>query len=386
MLFEEKSRPYTGPKTYGETDFDFLDRSGRKEAENVRQFLNHWIERFPLEEQKELISRIQSRDSKAYESATFEMILYAILTNLGGSIEIHPDLDNGTEKHPDFLVSFGDGKQFYVEAVLASEHSETELAAERRKNVVLDSINRLESPNFFLGINAEGNPETPPSGKALRGELSAWLASLDPDTVAAVVEAHGVDSIPKMEWCHDGWEIEFQAIPIEPEKRANGQRVIGMLSGGVRFINGWEPIRDALRSKGNRYGELSKPLVVAVNVEVFSLDKIDEMQALFGQEEYVFRRESSEAQPTMRRAANGVWSGPQGAQYTRISGAWLFGGITPWSIATRKNTVYFNPWAKLAVPEEMRRLNHASTNGTKMDWVDGDPLTEILGLESTWPE
>lgn len=386
MLFEEKSRTYTGPKTYGERDFDFLDRSGRKEAENVRQFLNYWIERFPEEEQKELISRIQSRDSKAYESATFEIILYAILTNLGGSIEIHPDLENGSEKHPDFLVSFGDGDQFYVEAVLASEHSETELAAEKRKNVVLDSINRLESPNFFLGINAEGNPETPPSGKALRRELSAWLATLDPDAVAEAVEAHGFGSIPKMEWRHDGWEIEFEAIPIMPGKRGNGQRVIGMLSGGARFINGWEPIRDALRSKGNRYGELSKPLVVAVNVEAFSLDKIDEMQALFGQEEYVFRRESPEAQPTMRRAPNGVWNGPQGPQYTRISGAWLFGGITPWNIATRKNTVYFNPWAKLAVPEEMRRLNHASTNGTKMEWIDGDPLAEILGLESTWPE
>lgn len=312
MLFKEKSRTYSGPKTYGERDFDFLDRSGRTEAENVRAFLNSWIERFPEEEQKELVSRIQSRDSKAFESATFEIILYAILTTLGCSIEVHPNLDNGSERHPDFLVSFGEGEQFYVEAVLASEHSDAELAAERRKNVVLDSIERLESPNFFLGINAEGNPETPPSGKALRRVLSTWLATLDPDEVANALDEDGVDGVPKMQWHHDGWEIEFEAIPIKPEKRGNGQRIIGMLSGEGRFINGWEPIRDALSSKGNRYGELSKPLIVAVNVEAFSLDKIDEMQALFGQEEYVFSRESREAQPAMRRAANGLWNGPHG--------------------------------------------------------------------------
>lgn len=386
VLFDEKLRTHSGPKTYGERDLDFLERSGRKEADKVREFLNYWIGRFPEEEQRELISRMQSRDSKAFESATFEIILYAILTNLGATIKIHPDLDNGSEKHPDFLVSFGAGEEFYVEAVLASEHSDAELAAERRKNVVLDSIERLESPNFFLGINADGNPDTPPSGKALRRELSAWLATLDPDEVTNTVDKHGVEAFPKMPWHHDGWKIEFEAIPIKPEKRGNGQRVIGMLSGSARFINKWQPIRDALRSKGNRYGALSKPLIVAVNVETFSLDKIDEMQALYGQEEYVFSRESPEHQPTMRRAANGLWNGPHGPQYTRISGAWLFGGINLWNIVSRKNTVYFNPWAQIAAPDELRKLNHASANEEKMEWVDGVSLAELLGLESSWPE
>ncbi|MBD3668722.1 MAG: hypothetical protein HUJ16_12205 [Kangiella sp.] len=386
MLFEEKSRTYSGPKTYGEGDFDFLDRSGRKEAGNVRGVLNYWLGQFPEEEQRELISRIQSRDPKAYESATFEIVLYAILTNLGASIEIHPYLDNGSDKHPDFLVSFSEEEEFYVEAVLASEHSDAELAAERRKNVVLDSIERLESPNFFLGINAEGNPETPPSGKALRRELSKWLATLDPDDVTNTVDEYGFEAVPKLQWCHEGWEIEFEAIPIKPEKRGNGQCVIGMLSGGARFVNEWEPIRDALRSKGNRYGELSKPFLIAVNVDAFSLDKIDEMQALYGQEEYVFSRESREAQPAMRRAANGLWNGPHGPQYTRISGAWLFGGISPWNIVSRKNTVYLNPWAQLAAPDELRRLNHASASEGKMEWTDGIPLAELLKLDSSWPE
>lgn len=386
MLFEKKSRTYIGPKSYGEGDFEFLDRSGRREAENVRKFLSSWLGKFPEGEQSELISRIQSRDPKAYESATFEIILYAILTNLGASIEIHPELDNGSDKHPDFLVSFSKGEEFYVEAVLASEHSGAELAAERRKNVVLDSIERLESPNFFLGINAEGNPETPPSGKALRREISNWLAKLDPDDVTNAVDEHGFEAVPKLQWCHDGWEIEFEAIPKNPEKRGSVERVIGVLSGEARFINGWEPIRDALRSKGNRYGELTKPLVIAVNVDAFSLDRIDEMQALFGEEEYVFSRDNPDTQPAMQRAANGLWNGPQGPQYTRISGAWLFGGINPWNVVSRKNTVYFNPWARLAAPEELQRLTHASAREEKMEWLDGISLARLLKLDSSWPE
>jgi len=269
---------------------------------------------------------------------------------------------------------------------LASEFSATELAAEKRKNVVLESIERLESPNFFLGINAEGNPDSPPRGKTLRGELSRWLEGLDPDVVAKQVGEKGFDAIPTMDWSHDNWDIKFEAIPIKPERRGMRQRVIGTLSGGARWINGWEPIRNAIRSKGNHYSQLDKPLVVAVNVDAFSLDRIDEMQALFGQEEYIFNPSNLNAQPEMLRAPNGAWHGREGPQYTRVSGAWLFGTLTPWNIISRKNTLYFNPWSALKLPESLEQLNHASVVEAKMKWVDGSSLREILGLPESWPE
>ncbi|MEJ1340117.1 MAG: hypothetical protein RPU61_04750 [Candidatus Sedimenticola sp. (ex Thyasira tokunagai)] len=386
MLFEDKPRTYEGPKTYLEGEFDYLDRSARQEAEKVREFLNTWFSRFSENDADELFSRIKSRDKRVFESAIFEIVLFAIISNLGGSLQIHPDLDNGSNKHPDFLVTTAGGEEFYLEAVLASEFSAAELAAEKRKNVVLEAIEKIESPNFFIGIHADGDPETPPSGKALRKELSSWLIALDPDEVAETVELESFRKTHKMEWNHDGWDIEFEAIPIKPERRGKGQRVIGVMSGGARWINGWEPIRDAICAKGNRYGELSKPLIVAVNIDAFSLDRIDEMQALFGQEEYIFNRGSNEAQPQMRRAANGAWSGPNGPKYTRVSGAWLFGGMNPWNIPSRKNTLYFNPWARLPVSDELTRINHAVAAAEKMQWVEGVPLWEILGLEESWPE
>lgn len=269
---------------------------------------------------------------------------------------------------------------------MASEFSAAELAAEKRKNVVLETIERLESPNFFIGVNAKGNPDTPPPGKALQKELSSWLESLDPDEVARNVDNKGFGEVPTMEWNHDGWNIEFEAIPIKPERRGKGQRVIGVLSGEARWINGWEPIRDAIRSKGGKYGELPKPLIIAVNVDDFSLDRIDEMQALFGQEEYVFNRNNHKAQPEMRRVPNGAWSGPTGPQYTRVSGAWLFGSMNPGNISSRKSTLYLNPWARLPVPNELTQINHAAVSDEKMVWFDGMPLWELLELQESWPE
>lgn len=145
MLFNHKNREDQGHKTHIESDFEYLDRSDRIEAQRVREFLNEWIGRFP-ENEAELISRITSRDRRAFESATFEIVLFAIISGLGGHLEVHPELENGSEKRPDFLVYMPSGDEFYLEAILASEFSEAEKAAERRKNVVLEAIEKLDSP------------------------------------------------------------------------------------------------------------------------------------------------------------------------------------------------------------------------------------------------
>lgn len=386
IVFEPKERAYEGAKSYIESDYEYLDRSSRIESTKVRDYLNCWIDQFPEEEANELITRIRSGDKRNYDSAVFEILLFSIMTSLGCKLEIHPDLNNGSSKHPDFLVTTPEGEEFYLEAVLASEYSAAEVAAEKRKNVVLNSLEQLDSPNFLLGINASGNPDSPPKGRILRNQISNWLDNLNPDDVIRDVEEKGHDAIPTWQWSHDGWDISFEAIPIKPDRRGGNQRVIGVLSGGVRWINGWEPIRDALRSKGNRYGELDKPLVVAVNVDAFNLDKIDEMQALFGQEEYVFIQGEADGQPEMRRQLNGLWYGRQGPVYTRISGAWLFGALTPWNIVSRKNTLYFNPWTAIELPEILKSLNHAFENEGKMNWVETMSLGKLLGLSDSWPE
>ena len=387
MLFEEKKRTGSEYKAYGESTYNFLDRSALELASNVRKFLNHWVSQLPDKEAKDIISRYK-KGGQTEKSATFELILFAIMTKLGCKLQIHPDLKNGSKKHPDFLVTTPEGEEFYLEAVLASESSSDEqIAAENRKNVVLDSIDRLESPNFFLGIDAVGNPDTPPKGRALRRKLEKWLESLDPDAVAREVDQKDFNSLPTMECGQDNWSIKFTAIPKSPESRDAGQRAIGMLPGSGGWVNAWEPVKKVIRSKGSRYGELDKPLLIAVNyVDVPYLKKIDEMQALFGQEKWRFNPDDRNAQPEMRRIPNGAWVGRKGPEYKRISGAWLFDGINPWNMIHQRNTLYFNPWASFTLPDFMKKFNHALVVRDKMDWADGLSLSEIFELPASWPE
>ena len=212
--------------------------------------------------------------------------------------------------------------------------------------------------------------------------MDKWLKVLDPDQVANDIDKHGPDRIPKFNWEHAGWRVEFKAIPINPERRGKGQRTIGVQFDGARWANEWEPIRDAVRSKGGRYGKIEKQFIVAVNIDSGFLDRIDEMQALFGEEEYVINNATTD----MRRAPNGAWNGPNGPQYTRVSGVWIFGGLNPWNIVTRKNTLYINPWAEFSLPVSLHKMNHAMITNEKMKWIEGEQLSTVLGLSEHWPE
>lgn len=386
MLFDNKERTSQDQKSYIENDWSYLDRSGRVEANKVRDFLNNWVSEYPESDRNELIARITCGDNRHFQSAIFELVLFALLRSLGCTITVHPDLPNGSVAQPDFLVVTPEGESVYLEAVLASEYSEADVSARKRTDVVLNSIQKIDSPNFFISIKAEGHPEQPPSSKRLRKDLELWLAILDPDVVAHEVSVSGHEAIPKMTWDHEGWSIVFEAIPKKPDKRGQGQRVIGALSGGVRMVNAWEPIRDAVKAKGKKYGVLPHPLLVAINVDALSLDRIDEMQGLFGQEEFIISMGDISAPPQMRRKPNGVWFGPEGPQYTRVSGAWIFSTLNPWNIVSRKNTLYFNPWATKTLPTLFTRVHHAKTEGDKMKWSEGRLLGSILELVAEWPE
>jgi hypothetical protein len=381
-LFDKKDRTSQDAMRYGEGDWEYLDRSGRLEAQRVRDFLNEWISKYPDAHRDELIARINSGDNRHFRSATFEVIIYALLKSMGCSITIHPILPSGAR--PDFLVITPRKKSVYVEAVLASEYSEADIAARRRTDAVLNVIEKMDSPNFFLNVEAEGHPDRPPRGKRLRKNLEQWLASLNPDTVALEVANWGHKAIPKMQWQYEGWSIVFEAIPKKAESRDKGQRVIGSIFEGGRWVNARKSIRDAVRAKGGKYGDLPHPLLVAINVDALSVRIDDDIDGLFG-EEAISISSNPSVPPHRYRKWNGAWLVKNGPQFTRVSGTWIFHSLDPWSIVSRVNTVYFNPWANHQLPLLFTTIHHMKIQNEQIQFGEGRSLGEILGLSAEWP-
>lgn len=379
--FEETQRTYIGPKSYGETSWEYINRSARPEAEAIRNFLNKWLSEYPLAEQNEILGRLSSGNLANFDSACFEIIIYSILRSLGCSVEIHPVLPNGSSSRPDFLVTPPSGDIFYVEAVLASEYSVEERAAQKRMATLLHAIEKVDSPNFFLAVKTSGDPEKPPRGRKIREYLEAWLATLDPCEVEKRLKASEKIMFPATSWEESDWIITFEAIPKSENSRGLSRSSIGMISGGARWTNSWEPIRDAIKDKGGKCGLLGKPYLIAVNVDAIVVDRIDEMQALFGQEQVQINIGGDlDGQQTMTRSRNGAWVGPEGIQYTRVTGAWIFESINFWNIAHQGNNLYINPWCEHALPGILKELHFSEVENEKMIWNKGISLSELLGI------
>lgn len=146
-----------------------------------------------------------------------------------------------------------------------------------------------------------------------------------------------------------------------------------------------EAIRDAVRAKAGRYGDLGIPYVVAVNaLGQWLLDQHDIMGALFGQEAFYFDPENP-GEPEMTRQPDGAWFGKKGAQYTRVSAALIGGDITPWTAGARTPVVYHNPWAKHPCPDALGQLRSAHPENNTIKEREGLTGYDIFDLPNGWP-
>lgn len=386
MIFNDRQRTDTSPMRNAETNFGFLDRSARPEMATVRSFLERCLSGYPSEETPELVSRIRSGDDGQFDSASFEIILYAGLTKLGYTLTPHPPLSNGCTSRPDFLVRTPEGQLFYLEAVLATEKTEKNPAGEALIGLAIDAIAKASHSDFYVALESQGYPKTQPSGKRMVREILAWLDTLSVEEIARVAEQSGLDECPAYVWRHEDWELTIRPVPIRPERRGLSSTLLGLLSGGASLVDAFSPLRNAIKQKGSRYGVLDAPLLVAVNVQSFNLDPIDEKQALFGQEQIVFSRSNPGTTPRLQRAPNGVWIGQKGPQYKRVSGVWFFNDLNPYTVASRHQTIYWNPWASHPLPESLLAFPHFNAAEAKARRVEGIEFRQIFELPEEWPE
>ena len=267
MLFDDFERQDDSPARYTEPHYTFLNRSARPNFVKVRDVLEEWFSHYPSGEAPSLARRFRLTEDPQHSSAFFELFLHELLLRLECKAKIHPSTRSAKSRRPDFLVRSHGGGAFYLEAVLASGESTEEQAARARENVVYDVLDGLDSPNFFININVRGAPQTPPSARRIRQFLQMHLAELDPDDIAVLYQTGRQEGVPRWNFEHDGWRIEFSPLPKSRKARGKpGIRPIGMRSYGMKPAKAMSAIRDAIVSKGGRYGNVRLPYVIAINV------------------------------------------------------------------------------------------------------------------------
>lgn len=385
-LFDDIKRNDDGPRPYAMPEFMYLNHSARPGVEAIRQTIEGWFSRYPRPHRAELRARFRS-DNYEHRSAYFELFLHELLLRLGCAVEIHPEIP-GIDRHPDFLVTSKDGSSYFLEAILATDQTKEEMAAEARKNQVYDVLNKLESTDFFIGMDLHGAPATPPPGNRIRMFLAKHLEQLDRAKIEAHFEQGGFPALPHWRYEHDGWTVDFFPIPKSDNARMNpGVRPLAVLFEGVSILETRRAIRKAVQEKAGRYGKLSLPYVIAVNVLSDHVDDTDAIEALFGDEQLIYRGGSALPQePEFARAPNGAWYGPRGARNTRVSGVLIFEQLSESNISWVSASLYHNPWASRRYDGELNRLRRGVV-GPKatMEYFEGETPASILGLPAGWP-
>lgn len=382
-LFDEIDRTDLGAQDFQERVSDYINRSALPEISEVRDIVERWFTYYPEPKQAALRARIRS-DNLNFQSAYFELLLFTLLRKLEYGVEVEPSL-SGTERIPDFLAYTPDGESFVLEGTLATDRSVAQIAADKRKAVVFDALNRIRSPNFSLNISENGSPNSPPAVGPVRNDIEKRLATLDPDELLHLVESSSspLETLPSWEYNLNGWRLTIWPIPKSREERRQQERVIVEMWGGATWVAPHDALRRAVEGKARRYGPLDRPFFVAVSLvgpwDGKLLDRFA-LNALIGPEVITFLidQDGSSRASGLSRAADSAWLNDGKLQNTRLSGVLVFSGLTPWNLKPAIVRLYHNPWASRPCQSALRELPQAVPIEDRYEFKKGRRLSEIL--------
>jgi hypothetical protein len=385
LVFSDRQRLDASPRS-GESTYAFLDRVAGPVWDRIRQLIEDWVTDYNAGDRAEMVTRLQSgKDDIAFTAAYWELLLYQGLKALRFEVTCHPQVA-GTTKRPDFLVE-GDKCSFYLEAKVLGDDL-ADLRRYQRRNDIYHELNaRVRSDNFFVRVQFDKEGAQPIPIRRLADATQIWLDGLDPAEIRKEVAAAGPLGTAPLVWedQRSGWTVAV--VPMPKSSSGGGDRIVGLMGGDAFYIDDRTPIRKALDEKAHRYGnELDKPFVVGLGILRPFADDTDVMDALFGDDVYIFDPSTNVGNPARR--PNGLWIGPEGPRCHRLSAVLVSGYVAPWLSAKTELRLWKNPWATLPL--------HCDAGGvvTIIDPKDDGSLVataatmttgELLGLPPDWP-
>ena len=380
-LFEDKPRTDNKPAKYLDNIFDFYDRSNQPQFVPIRQTLNLWFERYPQEEKKELFARFK----KSFSSAFYELFLHELFTKQGFSLLPHPEVP-GTSKRPDFLVS-GNGIEFYLEARESTDSSTLDQAAEKREARLYDTINEIDSPNFFFRINKlEFLSNQQPAGRKIIPFIEKKLTGFDPDQVQKLFDlVQDLESLPIISYYDKDINLELSILPKSIEARGKDEiRPLAITQFKFSYEGSEDSIKKAVHKKAGKYGTPDKPYIISINSTSYKMTgKHDVFNALFGSEMISYSTNPSDRDLKLVRDTDGVFFGKRGPQYTRVSGI-LITNVSSSNLHVANHWLVKHPFAQKDLNFDAFELSKIVVQGSKIEHLSGASIRETLEIEEDW--
>jgi hypothetical protein len=366
MLFSEFQRDDTGLRGYTEPAFTHLDRRAGPESDKVRSLIEAWLSHFPPDGRRELTARFRSLDDQAFHAAFFELYIHELLLLTGHTVALHPSLPDSL-KRPDFSAECADHRPTIVEGTVLSETSTPDRSAEARVNQLRDSINRVESPDYFLQLRFFGAPQTSIPCKRWRTEIQAWVDTLDYDRVVTLGKQSRFDELPKLELSHDGLTVQIDPIAKKPESRGKSNaRPLGPQSFEAKWVTSRKQIRERVKEKARRYPIPEQPYVLFVNCIGETCDRQEIEAAFFGRD--------------------GLWGNSKRPPHSRLSAVVAINHLFPWSVPRAEATMFHNPHARIRYTGPLAEMPQVSLNTGTIVALGGSHPRKFFQLDQSWPD
>ncbi len=359
----------------GEHPFDYLAKSGRNESKDVRNLLEAAFNQYPDNEKDQLKKRLTTDNVVQCQSAMFELLLHYLLYKIGYKVIVHPNLQNESNKKPDFLVEGDNDVKFYLEAILVYNNYNADVTQRKEIKSLFYDINKkfhdVEDAKLWVSIVKQSNCTV--SRKPLCNNISSML-----DQLRAKNQSR-VKWIWKEKEVKTGWEIELQLFKQSSKPKRFISCVYPQMAS---LINVCKCVKTAFKKKNNKYGKLEYPLVLAINVFSEHIDFVDEIEAFFGSRP--LRNNETRTEYSTNNQLNSAWCWKQKPQYTGISAAWLFNGMTEWTLKNR-HILYINPWSRINLNEQfLLCLPHVRQINEEIVYFEGNSIFEMLDLNWFW--
>ena len=377
LLFDNIGRSELKSDSPSESMFRDINHYDWPGATDIRNTLESWFENYPLQHRTDLRERFRSDDDQNHEGAFFELFLYELLTRLGFSLEVHPEIA-GSRARPDFLAS-RDHRRFYLEATVSGQRSGP-FTRNRYEEDVIDKLNTLTHSKFGITVHMEGTLSRTLSRKIVIRPFKELLDSHDPYDVQREIDKHGSNAAPSRKvqcgkWNLEGWLRPI--LPIDPTRQPTRRFVIGHHLG--RFTDCATPVRSTIRAKVRKYRKLDEPFVLAVKTRgMFYNARQHDLEVLFGNEQLIYSKDNLDATPRLGREPYGVWSLGRASQMDAFL---CVQKVDMWNICNASACLYLNPKNTHTVfPDALFRLPHAKAIDGEVERFKGENIAQLVGV------
>ena len=237
MLFDiDIARTCTDEKRGMKSHFDFINNSSLEEHHKIRMLLNKCFEEYNQLAQNEIRIRLSENYDESFYSTSFELLVAHLFRTLGCSLEEHPNVE-GTDKHPDFLVTLRSGESFFLELVTVGEYDDWSVEEFRR------FIASFRDDNYINIRTTNGRDLHHNEYIKLRKDIKAWW------------HTHKKIAGSETTWVSSDGSFKTELEILH-------QSAVG-ISSTIVPVHFHTKLLDSLKKKANRYGEFDRPYIIA---------------------------------------------------------------------------------------------------------------------------